>query len=148
METLLELTVTLHSVSCGSCGGVYAINNSYRDKCYKEGLSWTCPYCKCGWGWGGKGENQILREQLAAKEAALTMERAHKAAALTRANVAEVAKTKLEREATRGKTRAAAGVCPCCPRTFVNLRRHLSTKHPEYVSSAGVSITKTIKEKK
>ena len=32
--------------------------------------------------------------------------------------------------ATRLKNRAAKGVCPCCNRSFENLRRHMSTKHP------------------
>lgn len=32
--------------------------------------------------------------------------------------------------ATRLKNRAAKGVCPCCNRSFENLRRHMTTKHP------------------
>lgn len=34
---------------------------------------------------------------------------------------------------TRLKNRAAAGVCPCCNRSFENLRRHMSSKHPHFV---------------
>lgn len=33
---------------------------------------------------------------------------------------------------TRAKKRAAAALCPCCNRSFVQLRRHLATKHPDY----------------
>jgi len=33
---------------------------------------------------------------------------------------------------TRLKNRIAAGVCPCCRRNFVNLARHMSSKHPKY----------------
>lgn len=33
---------------------------------------------------------------------------------------------------TRLKNRAASGLCPCCNRTFQNLRKHMTTKHPEY----------------
>src|SRR5262245_22389812 len=29
--------------------------------------------------------------------------------------------------------RVAAGVCPCCNRSFVQLQRHMKTKHPLYV---------------
>lgn len=29
--------------------------------------------------------------------------------------------------------RASAGVCPCCQRSFVHLRRHMKTKHPHFV---------------
>jgi hypothetical protein len=32
------------------------------------------------------------------------------------------------------KKRLAAGICPCCTRTFQNLARHMSMQHPDYVS--------------
>jgi len=28
--------------------------------------------------------------------------------------------------------RVAKGVCPCCNRSFVNLKRHMDSKHPEH----------------
>lgn len=34
--------------------------------------------------------------------------------------------------ATRITKRAKAGVCPCCNRTFVNMARHMATKHPQF----------------
>ena len=34
--------------------------------------------------------------------------------------------------ATRITKRAKAGVCPCCNRSFENLRRHMATKHPQF----------------
>lgn len=33
---------------------------------------------------------------------------------------------------TRTKNRIAKGVCPCCHRQFVQLARHIATKHPDY----------------
>lgn len=33
---------------------------------------------------------------------------------------------------TKARKRHAAGVCPCCRRTFQNVRRHMSTQHPDY----------------
>lgn len=35
---------------------------------------------------------------------------------------------------TRLKNRVANGVCPCCNRTFVDLARHMSTKHKGFVA--------------
>lgn len=32
--------------------------------------------------------------------------------------------------------RIAAGVCPCCRRSFTDLARHMSSQHPDY---AGIS---------
>lgn len=31
---------------------------------------------------------------------------------------------------TRAKKRAIAGACPCCSRSFVDVRRHMANKHP------------------
>lgn len=33
--------------------------------------------------------------------------------------------------ATKMKNRIKAGVCPCCNRTFQDLARHISSKHPD-----------------
>lgn len=33
---------------------------------------------------------------------------------------------------TKTKNRIGKGVCPCCNRTFVELARHIATKHPDY----------------
>ncbi len=38
---------------------------------------------------------------------------------------------------TRTKNRVKHGVCPCCKRQFQNVRRHMKTKHPEFVSAGG-----------
>jgi hypothetical protein len=34
--------------------------------------------------------------------------------------------------ATKITKRAKAGVCPCCNRSFENLRRHMASKHPTF----------------
>jgi hypothetical protein len=33
---------------------------------------------------------------------------------------------------TKIKKRVGSGVCPCCTRSFGNLRRHMQTEHPEF----------------
>lgn len=40
--------------------------------------------------------------------------------------------TAAERERKRQEKRAKQGVCPCCHRSFVQLQRHMTTKHPGY----------------
>lgn len=49
-----------------------------------------------------------------------------------RADSAERAASAYKGQATRLKNRAKAGVCPCCNRSFENLRRHMADKHPEF----------------
>lgn len=47
--------------------------------------------------------------------------------------------TKKQAAAYKGKVgtlarRAAAGICPCCSRSFVNMARHMADKHPNFVA--------------
>lgn len=37
---------------------------------------------------------------------------------------------------TRIKNRIANGICPCCNRTFVNLGKHMKSKHPSFTKEA------------
>lgn len=136
MGQVLSLPVQLESVDCGCCGGTYAINQAYKSKAYQDGLSWTCPYCKAGWGYSGQSENAKLKKQLEAEKVAREAERQRKDAALARANEAEAKALKTERANKRLKTRVAAGTCPCCTRTFSQLARHMATKHPEHKEAA------------
>lgn len=68
MGQLLQLAVTLTTVDCGSCGGSYAINERYRQQCQDYGRSWTCPYCKTGWGFSGNGELAKAQRELEAEK--------------------------------------------------------------------------------
>ena len=114
----VQLLVQLAEISCGECGGTYAINERYRQQKYQEGKSWNCPYCKCGWGYSGNSENEQLRRELEA-------EKKRKLEALVRANDATAERDKLARKLTR----VGRGVCPECNRSFINLARHMNCKH-------------------
>ena len=125
MNTALQLPVTLTSVDCGVCGGVYAILERHRAWCRQNGKAWHCPYCQTGWGFAGNGEVDRLRKEL-------EQERERKAAALSRANEAEKNLASAVRKHSRLQSRVAAGTCPCCQRTFKQLAAHMMRKHPDY----------------
>jgi hypothetical protein len=44
-------------------------------------------------------------------------------------------RTALKGQLTKSKKRSANGLCPCCNRSFKQLRRHMANKHPEYVEA-------------
>lgn len=57
-----------------------------------------------------------------------------------RADMAEDSRQHVENQlrATKGvvtkiKKRVSKGVCPCCNRSFENLKNHMESQHPEYV---------------
>lgn len=114
--------VTLTDMVCKSCGGVYAISEEYRAQAKEDGKHrWRCPYCKTSETWGySESENQQLQRELDEKRRALTA-----------AQCRIVEKNLLIERQERKLIRVQRGVCPCCRRSFQNLRRHMATKHPK-----------------
>lgn len=51
-----------------------------------------------------------------------------------RASAAERRASAARGQVTRLKNRAAAGLCPCCNRSFVNLQRHMASKHAGFTA--------------
>lgn len=118
-QAQLEVVVLLTPVNCGECGGTYGLNARYHQQARDKCTSWTCPYCKTGWGYSQQTtEAQKLQEQLKEEK------RVHQRT-LARAN-------ELEAAAKLAAQRAKHGVCPCCNRTFKQLAAHMKNRHPEF----------------
>jgi hypothetical protein len=129
VATTIEFTDRLVVLTCW-CGINHAVPQNLRDyqlRQHRDGRNVTSIYCPLGHEHmpAGEGEAAKLQRQLevereragrlaAQRDQAQASARAHKAAA------------------TRARRRAAAGVCPCCQRTFKQLQRHMTTKHPDY----------------
>ena len=126
MSTTFTVEGTLVTQDCGKCGGIFAISEDYDKRCHDyHGQGWHCPYCKTGWHYIGKSAE---RKQC---------ERADRAEARARDIQCNLRATERQLSATRGvvtrtKNRISKGVCPCCTRSFQNLKRHMASKHPEY----------------
>ena len=130
----LNLDMQFHVVNCGECGGVYAMNQRYVKQKSDKGGYWTCPYCKCSWGYG-ESEIQRLDKQL--KQAQKQKEWAEQSIKIERElrHKAELRERGQKAAKTRIKNRIANGVCPCCNRSFQNLHQHMKKQHPDYADS-------------
>lgn len=73
-----------------------------------------------------------LKKELAEKDKALANERKRAEWARQDLRNEQRSHAATKGQVTKLKKRTAAGVCPCCTRTFQNLQRHMKTKHPEY----------------
>lgn len=113
----LALYVQLTEINCGECGGTYAINERYRKQREDKSGFWTCPYCKCSWGYGEGALQRAQRE--------LEAEKQRTRLALARENAERAEKDKLARKLKR----VGRGTCPDCNRSFQNLARHMACKH-------------------
>lgn len=53
-----------------------------------------------------------------------------------RAEAAERRSAAARGQVTKIKNRVGAGVCPCCTRSFTNLRRHMEAEHSDFRAEA------------
>lgn len=119
-----ELTVT--TCWCGTRHAVPQELYNYQRRQFDNGREVTSIFCPLGHQHqpAGKGKAQLERERREAVEREL-------ANARDDARVASIRADRAEAETKRLKKRATAGVCPCCNRSFVQLSRHMKSKHPD-----------------
>jgi hypothetical protein len=128
---------SLTVVQCWSCHMTYAIPDSlYRSaKKYPGERSdgWRL-FCPLGheWWYVGESDEDRLRRQLSIQRDATAHERARRDQAEAAARAQKAAKTRIKNDRDRIKRRVASGVCPCCNRSFKNLKRHMSSQHPGF----------------
>lgn len=112
--TTVTHTQTLVTVEC-VCGIAYAIPAELHKSALRDKSKHTL-WCPLGHQWHYSGKTDA--EKLQAAEAQL---------------VAARDQLDAERKAhARTRKRVANGVCPCCHRSFVNVKRHMENKHPDY----------------
>lgn len=111
------------NISCGECGIVFGVPDDWYLNRTRKHTGWYCPNGHCR---AFKSESDIDKAQRLANEAqAQANQEQHLRL------VAERARNKAIAEKKRLEKRVAHGVCLCCNRTFINLQRHMKTKHAQ-----------------
>lgn len=116
------------------CGIAHAVPEALYDhmKAQKrDGLKQPGVYCPLGHVWviSGEGEAEKLRKEL-------ERERSRRARIAAERDQMQASLSATRGVVTRMKKRASAGVCPCCNRSFENVRRHMANRHPDYALDA------------
>lgn len=130
-----KLTVLMHPTECTTCGMPFCVPQDFDQRNRKlSNREWFCPQGHRNY--YGQTEVDRLRKELESEKTRATNWRE---SCYRRDELLEQAKR--EHAATKGKLtkvkkRAAAGVCPCCNRTFEQLARHMKQQHPDYAVSA------------
>lgn len=124
MGTFTEIG-TYTTLYCSECGIGMGLPPGFESQRRSDRKTFYCAWGHAQWFPGKTDEQRIaeLKAQVASKDDLLQSVRAE-----------NEKRYRLQR-AAEGKTRAlkkrvAAGVCPCCTRTFQNLAQHMKTKHP------------------
>lgn len=125
-----EETIILISHVCGECGISFSMPEKFINERKEDGGTFYCP----------NGHPRVFREP-EVKRLKKELEAAERRAKLFHgyyeAEQNDHEHTRNRLRATKGvltktKKRVAAGVCPCCNRTFQDLSRHMAGQHPEY----------------
>lgn len=123
MSAAINVQVFLVSETCCNCGIPFAMPDYLQRQCKENKKNFYCP--------NGHGQHYTTSEidKLRADVA-----RAKQDGEWWK-NRAEVSAKEVithKGQITKLKNRISKGVCPCCQRTFVNLGRHMHTKHPDF----------------
>jgi hypothetical protein len=124
--TLTEsVLVSLVTETCYACGTLFGLTVEFQRHRIGDKATWYCPN-----GHAQSYTGTSLRDQVAAANRDVESARRETACALEEARIQAARASKAETESKRLRTRAAAGVCPCCKRSFVQLARHVKAQHP------------------
>lgn len=121
--TQLKYEELLETHVCINCGISFAMPQWFIDTRRKDKRLFYCPnghnlsY--------NEGEADKLRKQLDTERQRVEMFRREN-------QEKENSIRALKGQITKSRNRIAKGICPCCNRSFINLHRHMSTKHPDY----------------
>lgn len=138
MTTTIHTQVTLTIIQCPHCAGSFGISEGYYNEAKRVGgfkQCWTCPYCKTERGFG-KGQTALeieaLQTKLKAAEENAQFYRDRRDYMEKEADHFRRSRDGIKGVLAKVKKRVAHGVCPCCNRSFTDLRRHMESKHPEF----------------
>ena len=123
MPTIIESTVLI-TATCPSCGVLHAFPQRLKDVDDRGvGGRRRFFFCPNGHEWYYPAET--VEVKLARERA-----RADQLAAKARDLETDLAVERNKRHKLRARIRN--GVCPCCHRSFQNVRRHIACRHPGY----------------
>jgi hypothetical protein len=119
-------------ITCCQCNEVFWIQDETWAVLKRSSQTFHCPFGHDLHYPQGKTEAEKLREQLEAERRSRQRAEQRVAEARDDAEHQRRRANGYKGHATRITKRAKAGVCPCCNRSFENLRRHMATKHPQF----------------
>ena len=115
--------IRLYVSDCPNCGVIFGITEDYEDRRRADAKGFYCPNGHVmSW-----SESEADRQRKRADQAESRRKAAEDQA---RAAIREAEQRRTE--LLKIQHRIANGVCPCCNRSFDNVRRHITSQHPEF----------------
>jgi len=123
---------TFHVETCWQCGIAYAFPIDYEQKRRADHQDIYCPNGHVG---SYQEKSQAQKERERADRLSRSLESRDRIIA-EKDNTIEAQRRShaaTKGQLTKVRKRIAAGICPCCHRTFAQVTRHMKNQHPEYV---------------
>ena len=134
MADTVIYSTTLTTITCGACGIPFGLPQNYYEARRRDAELFSCPNGH-RIGYGQSEADRERAKRLRAEQEAEWL-RTSRQAAWDQAAAAERRRAAAKGQLTKVKKRVAAGVCPCCNRTFQDLARHMAGQHPDYAEPA------------
>lgn len=129
--TTKTAVITLNSLSCASCGVVFAVTDDWERERRRDHRSFWCPNGH-SLSWSGKSDIEEAKAALKWERDQLKWERDRAAALLAERDGARASLRATKGHVTRLRKLAASGECPFgCGRRFAGLTEHIAKVHPE-----------------
>ena len=124
MNTTFTHTGTYVVETCYKCGIHFGLpEDFYKEVQDDTGKTFYCP--------NGHGQH-YTEDKVAQLERELDLERAEHGIAEGLLQHANRSRAALRGQVTKIKRRIGNGVCPCCQRSFQDLKRHMEGQHPNW----------------
>lgn len=131
----VSATAELITEECCCCGVLFAMPVELKRQCRDQpgpgGKSFYCPNGHSQH-YTGKSKAQVERERGDRLARWLEAANARATSEYDQRQAAERSNRALRAVNTRTRKRIAAGLCPCCRRTFQDLAKHMAGQHPDY----------------
>jgi len=123
----------IHIIECAGCSIDFGIGDDFMKRRREDHQVFYCPNGHPNV-YRGDNEAEKLRKQVEQLERQKKWAREDAKYQRERRIKAERQRAAAKGQVTKIRNRVAAGVCPCCNRTFQNLARHMEGQHPDWAN--------------
>lgn len=138
----MTYTGKLSIIECANCHMNFGVMPFFERQRRDDHQTFYCPSGHHNY-YDGQSEAERLKAERDTAIRQRDAARVSRDAARDQADAAERRRRAAKGQLTKTKKRIAAGVCPCCNRTFQDLARHMAGQHPGYAVPADATVTST-----
>lgn len=115
----------IERLELSSCGHVIYMTCDMSKQRRRDHKTWYCTVCGQARYWPSESDMERIRRE---RDAAVQREET------IRKSLQDTQRRLSAQfgENTKLRNRVKNGVCPCCTRSFQNLKQHIATKHPDF----------------